>query len=482
MKKILRAEPSEVFTYFEELCAVPHGSGNMNAISGYCMNFAEKNGLKAINDSCGNVVIFKPGTKGYENSEPIILQGHLDMVCQKDDVSSVDFEKDGLDIFEDGDFIGAKGTTLGADNGIAVAMIMAVLAGKEIAHPPIEAVFTTDEEIGMLGAEKLDVSVLKGKKMINLDAEESDTLTVSCAGGSDFKLSVPFSANIKHGFSLLVEISGLKGGHSGVEIDKGRVNANILMGRLLCHAQNHADFEISSINGGSKCNAIPFACSAVLVAENAGALALAEILLNCAETIKNEISGREENCDIKINCGNEGDFEVFDAVTRDKIIYMLLTTPNGIVNMSTEIEGLVETSLNLGILKTEKDKVVMQYALRSNKISALDFLEEKLSRFAVYNGGSYEISGKYKPWEYNADSALRELYISVYNKKFGRPPKIAAIHAGLECAVFTSKIDGLDCIAAGPDIFAAHTVNERLKISSVKSIFELLCDLLKKYR
>lgn len=478
MGKLSQIEPSQVFQYFEKICAIPHGSGNMDAICKYCVRFAEENGLKVIHDDAKNVVIYKPGTKGYENAAPVILQGHIDMVCQKTENAGINFEKDGLDVFVDGDFIKAKDTTLGADNGIAVSMIMAILASKDLAHPPIEAVFTTDEEVGMIGAQSLDTTVLNGQKMINLDAEEADVLTVSCAGGSDLKILLPVCRKVVHGTRVSMRIKGLKGGHSGVEIDKGRINANILAGRILNQAKKTEAFDIIQINGGTKGNAIPFCCSAELVVQDSGAF-IRRMENECA-VIQKEIHEREEHCLFDFSVGEEGNFDVLDSVTRDRLLYMLLTTPNGIVDMSAAIEGLVETSLNLGILMTESEQIIMQYALRSNKKSALAFLEDKLSAFAAYHGCKTEISGQYQPWEFQNDSPLQKLYIHTFYQKFGRRPQVAAIHAGLECAVFSSKIDNLDCIAIGPDIFGVHTVNEKLSISSTKAIFELLCEFLEK--
>lgn len=477
MKNTVKETP-EVFRYFEEICAIPHGSGNMDAISDYCVRFAQENGLRVLTDGAKNVVIYKPGTKGYENSEPIILQGHLDMVCQKREDTDINFEKDGINTYTDGDFIKAKGTTLGADNGIAVAMLMSILASRDLPHPPIEAVFTTDEEIGMVGAKALDCTVLKGRKMINLDSEEAEILTVSCAGGSDFVSFMPTEKTAVHGTKVLLEIGGLKGGHSGVDIDKRRVNANMLAGRILNLAKKTADFHLIKINGGTKVNAIPFCCKAELVVEDA------ESFINKTEeyisALKNEIGDREEALEVGLRAETTGDFEVLTPYAKDKLIYLLLTTPNGVVDMSAAIDGLVETSLNLGILSTEENGIVMQYALRSNKASALDFLEDRLTEFAVYNGCEAQISCRYEPWEFKKDSPLQKLYTDAFCERFGHKPKIAAIHAGLECAVFAGEIEGLDCISVGPDMFDVHTVNEKLSISSAEEIFELLCDVLKK--
>lgn len=478
MNNAFEKEAVSVFRYFEKICAIPHGSGNMEPLSDYCLRFAGENDLQVIRDNAKNVVIYKPGTAGYENAEPIILQGHLDMVCQKKEDAKIDFATDGIETYTDGDFIKAKGTTLGADDGIAVSMIMAVLASRDLPHPPIEAVFTTDEEIGMIGAKELDCSVLKGRKMINLDSEEAGILTVSCAGGSDFKLFLPIDKTVVHGTKICLEITDLKGGHSGVDIDKHRVNADILAGRILNYAKKAADFHIIKLDGGSKGNAIPFCCKAELVAKDAESFI--NIMKNYISVVKNEISDREENCSIRLTAEAIGDFEVLNTAARDKLIHLLLTTPNGVVDMSAQIDGLVETSLNLGILTTRENGIVLQYALRSNKASALDFLEDRLTAFASYNGCDSEISCRYEPWEFKKDSPMQRLYADAFSEKFGREPKIAAIHAGLECAVFAQKIEDLDCISIGPDMFDVHTVNERLSISSATETFELLCELLKK--
>ncbi len=478
MQKLSDIEPIKVFKYFEEISGIPRGSGNMEEISAYCVNFAKKHNLKYIKDSANNVVIFKNATEGYENSQAVILQGHMDMVCQKSESSPIDFEKDGIDIFVDGDFIRANGTTLGADNGIAVAMIMAILADEELEHPPLEAVFTTDEEIGMVGASLLDTSILRGKRMINIDAEEEYALTVSCAGGNDVKIAIPFTKTTKAGTKVTIKLKGLQGGHSGVEIDKGRINANVLMGRILDYLNKTQALDIILINGGTKRNAIPFECEAQLLVEDVDDFE--KELTKYFEVVKEEISDAEPNCALDFSNDGQGEFEVLEKSVTDKIIYMLIITPNGIESMSKAIEGLVETSLNLGVLETGQNEILMQYALRSNKKSALDFLEQKMQTFAEYNNCEVEISGRYEPWEYNEKSELREVYVKAYEEKFGKKPSIEAIHAGLECAVFSASIENLDCIAIGPDMSGVHTAEEKLSISSTKRIFEVLCQTLKK--
>ncbi len=481
MTKLSGIKPERVFKYFEEITKIPHGSEDMDKISSYCMDFAEKNSLRAVRDEANNVIIFKSATKGYEESEPVILQGHLDMVCQKEPGNLIDFKKDGLRIYVDGNFVKADGTTLGADNGIAVAMILAILESDEYNHPAIEAVFTTDEEIGMIGAGKLDTSLLSGRKMINLDAEEPDTLTVSCAGGSDFKLTIPTKRKKAAGKMVEINIKGLKGGHSGIEINSGRINANILAGRILDFAKTVCDFEMIDICGGDKGNAIPLACKIRLVVPESEAFA--ERLQSYFEVIKQEYAdGEEKGIKMTAEVLDDGEYDVIDSAISEKLIYILLTTPNGVQKMSEKIEGLVETSLNLGILNTEADEITMLFTLRSNKKSALEFLEKKMKTFVSVIEGEVETSGHYPPWEFNADSKMQGLYKKVFSEKFGYEPTVVAIHAGLECGIFSSMIKNLDCIAIGPQLHDVHTVKERLSISSTQEIFDLVLKMLESCR
>lgn len=479
MEKLANLEPQKVFEYFEEICSIPHGSGNMDAISSYCMDFAAKHSLEAVRDEANNVVIYKKATNGYENADTVILQGHLDMVCQKTEDCNIDFVKDGLDIYTDGDFIKARGTTLGADNGIAVAMIMAILASEDIEHPAIEAVFTTDEEIGLIGAGKLSTESLKGRKMINIDSEDPLVLTVSCAGGSDFEMNIPIKRTEVNGEQVTLSVRGLKGGHSGVEINSGRVNANLLMARILNYAKGICDFDIISIDGGDKGNAIPLSSTAKLVVQDDKFIIKINEYVN---VIKEEISHRESGFVFDAVSNGATSVQAIENSLRDKLIFALLCAPNGVVEMSSEIEGLVETSLNLGILKTDQDKVIMHFALRSNKSSALKFLEDKLMTFSSCVGCSVRTFGHYPPWEYKDDSPLQRLYISEYEKKFGSKPLVKAIHAGLECGVFSSGIPGLDCISIGPRMHDIHTTAERLSISSTAEIYEVILNVLKNCR
>ncbi len=460
----------KVFHYFGEICKIPHGSGNMTKIADYCVKFAKKHNLRYHRDNADNVIIYKPSS----SNNTVILQGHIDMVCQKEQDSKIDFLKDGIETYIDGDFLKAKGTTLGADNGIAVAMIFAILE-SDLPLPSIEAVFTTDEEIGMIGAAKLDTSLLNGKQMINLDSEEDDVLTVSCAGGSDFTAILPITHSQKNGFEVTVTLKGLQGGHSGVEIDKKRVNANILAGRFLNHI--NSDFEVISINGGDKANAITNACEIKLCTNDDGFVKSAEDYLN---VIKAEISAREPNFAPTVEIDKRDTFNIINQ--KQDLISILLNCPNGIMEMSAEIEGLVETSLNLGVLKTTSKDILLQFALRSNKQSALEFLEEKLFSFFGLFDCKCKVGGKYPTWEFKENSHLQELYRNTYSEQTKEEVKVEAIHAGLECAVFSNAIPDLDCIAIGPTVLDAHTTKECLSISSTNKIFNILIKLLQKLK
>lgn len=479
MSNKINIDTDRVFYYFEEICKIPHGSGDTSKIADYCEKFAKNHSLKCIRDNADNVVIFKEGTKGYENSEPIILQGHTDMVCQKEEGYEIDFLNDGLDTYIDGDFITARGTTLGGDDGIAVAMVLAILESDVYSHPPIEAVFTTDEEVGMLGAMALDTSVLKGSRMINIDSEEDDVVTVSCAGGSDFSVVLPLERVKKVGTRIDVTLKGLQGGHSGVEIHKGRVNANILAGRFLNHLLlSDIPFEIISVNGGDKRNAITNFCKIELITEDEDAF-IKEVS-SYFDSLKEEFSAREGSFAPVIEKGKTEFCMVFPCKTKKDIVLSLASTPYGVIDMSAEIEGLVETSLNLGILKTEEDSVSLEYSFRSNKASAMKCLREKMLAFYSNIDCNTNSNGEYPSWEYNSNSVIRDIYVECYKEHIGKAPEIAAIHAGLECGVFASKIKDFDCISIGPAMYDIHTFKEKLSISSTKNIFEILLKTLEK--
>lgn len=478
--KFENIKPERVFYYFGNICDVPRGSGNMGGMRRYCKNFAMNHGLEYVTDDADNVIIYKPGTKGYENSAPVILQGHTDMVCQKESDYEIDFVERGIEAYVDGDFVKAKGTTLGADNGIAVAMILAILEDDTIPHPPIEAVFTTDEEIGMIGAREFDMSLLKGKRMINLDSEDGDVITVSCAGGSDVVAHIPADRAKVKGDSVKVVLKGLNGGHSGIEINGNRVNADILMGRVLNHLRNAISFSVVSVCGGDKSNAIPNYSEALLVTDKGDALkSLAEEYLGI---IKDEISDRERNFTYCVEIEGNGEYSALSDDSANKLINTLVAVPNGVMDMSASVEGLVETSLNLGILATEDNAVNIHISLRSNKSSALTALEERVAAFFKMQNIESKVFGKYLPWEYNENSVLRETYKRIYKEQMGEEPKVEAIHAGLECGVFAAEIKDFDCISIGPFLYDVHTTKERLSVSSTEIVYNNLLKLLEELR
>ncbi len=473
-------KPERVFYYFKQISDVPRGSGNCGGMARYCRNFAINHNLKYIKDDADNVIIFKDGTPGYENSESVILQGHTDMVCQKTEDATTDFLNRGIELFVDGDFLKAKETTLGADNGIAVAMILAILESDNIPHPPIEAVFTSDEEIGLIGAGKLDKSILSAKKMLNLDSEEDDTVTVSCAGGCHFLAKTSLDFQEKHGTKITVTLKGLKGGHSGVEINNNRVNADTLAGRFLNHLKHTVDFDIININGGDKDNAIPNKCIIELCVRDVDLfIKNAEEYLNI---IKAEISDRESGFTFTFDKGEKASYKVLSDNIKNELIFALTCVPNSVLEMSAEIIGLVQTSLNLGVLKIENDVLSLHFGLRSNKKSGLSFLREKLVAFFDSINWETSSNGHYPPWEYKEDSQLREIYKEVYTDYFGKEPKVEAIHAGLECGVFADAIENIDCISIGPALYDVHTVNEKLCISSTENVFNILLKILEKLK
>lgn len=465
-------EPAKVFQYFEEICSIPHGSRNVKQISDYLVDFAKKRGLKYRQDEKCNVVIWKDGSKGYENAEPVILQGHMDMVAVKTADCPKNMEKDGLDLEINGDLISAKGTSLGGDDGIAVAYSLAILDDAEMAHPPIEAIFTVDEEIGMLGAAYMDVSDIKGRLFLNMDSEDEGIFTVSCAGGASVICHFPYERENVTMASLKISIDGFSGGHSGVEINKGRANANVVMGRILYSVMN--DVRIISINGGEKDNAIALSCQAeIAVLEEK----IAEVRNSIEETfqiIKEEYKVTDPNAVI---CVEETEENAQKALTKEAtsaVIQALLYMPSGIQRMNPEIEGLVQTSLNLGILRTREDSVDLSYAVRSASEHEKQFLMDKMNSLAVLLGGSTEITGPYPGWEYRADSRLRDVLVDTYRKLYGKDPVVEGIHAGLECGLFASKMGDIDAVSLGPQMEGIHTVNEVLSISSVQRTWELV--------
>lgn len=466
-------EPKKVFEYFETISDIPRGSGKTEKISDYCENFAKEKGLDYCRDEAGNVIIFKKGSEGRENEQPVILQGHLDMVCEKENDCNIDFETDGLSLAVDGDFVYAEGTTLGGDDGIAVAMCLALLDSDDISHPPIEAVFTVDEEIGMLGADALDTSVLKGKRMINIDSENEGVLWVSCAGGARIDIELPVKREAAGGNCFEITVGGLHGGHSGAEIHVGYANASVLMGRLLAKLSEKTNLSLVSVDGGTKDNAITRECVAVIRAD--------EDISGCSAEIEAEFKKEFCETDPDLFVGVKSVDRNYDAMSADStnaVISMLNELPYGVMAMSKEIDGLVETSLNLGTLDTNADIVHFGYSVRSSKNDDREALLDRLVAIADKYSASNEITGRYPGWAFVKDSALQKVMAETYKEMYGRDMQVTAIHAGLECGLFCGKISGLDCVSLGPDLYDIHTPSERMSISSAKRVWEYLLAVL----
>lgn len=474
-------EPRKVYKYFEEICGIPHGSYNTKAISDYLVEFAKNKNLRYIQDNSNNVIIFKDGTKGYEASLPVMIQGHMDMVCEKENDCDIDFEKEGLRLKCDGKIITAEGTTLGGDDGIAVAYALAILASDDIPHPPLEVVITVDEEVGMLGAAALDASVLKSKMMLNIDSEEEGVLLVSCAGGMTSECNIPVEyedVDGKSGYEITV--SGLLGGHSGVEIDKNRANSNKIMGRILYALSKELSLNIVSVNGGLKDNAIPRETQAIVAFDKNDYAKANNLIVTMERTLKNEYLYTD--ADIKLNIKDVDISNVMTKVSTDKVITGLYCYPNGIMRMSSDIEGLVQSSLNLGVLNTDKDKVIFRFSVRSSVETEKVDIGAQLKCLTENLVGQYFESGSYPAWEYKQDSRLRNLMKETYMYMFSEEPEIQAIHAGLECGLFAGKLPGLDCISYGPRIDDIHTPAETLYVDSVKRMWEYTLEVLKRLK
>ena len=475
-KKLAGLEPASVFHYFEQICAIPHGSGNTKAISDYLVAFAKENGIRYIQDELNNILLFGDATEGYEDHPPVIIQGHMDMVCEKDADCPIDMETEGLDITHDGKFVFANCTTLGADDGIAVAFAMAILADHTIAHPPIEVIITVDEETGMFGAAGIDLSMLKGHTMLNLDNDAEGLFTVSCAGGCRASISLPVHRRAVYGPCVKLTVEGLQGGHSGVEIHKNLANANKVMGELLSRIEKLMPLCITKISGGDKDNAIPRSCEVTLVAMGSHIDRINGITEQLEKEIRetyNEPEARIYGDDVDALGGN-----ALTTADSSKLIALLCAAPNGVQSMSEDIEGLVQTSLNLGVVRLDEE-LRLTFAVRSSVGKEKKELLERLAQLAKFYDANYSEVGDYPAWEFRKDSPLRDTMVKVYERMYGKAPQVAAIHAGLECGLLAEKIPELDCVAMGPTAYDIHTSRERLDIASTQRTYEFVLEVLK---
>lgn len=471
--------PQRVFYYFEQIAAIPHGSRNTKAISDFLVNFAKEHNLVWYQDENNNVVIVKEASAGYEAAEPIIIQGHMDMVCEKEKGVDIDFEKDGLKLYIDGDFLKAEGTTLGGDDGIAVAYALALLDSQEIEHPKLEVVITVDEEIGMLGADAIDLSMLTGHTMLNIDSDVEGSFLTGCAGGMAVNVTLPIKRVMQSGEKVALTITGLEGGHSGSEIDKEHGNANILMGRLLRALFEETPFGIISLAGGLKDNAIPRECVTELLVPQENVNLVKEIADKLDIELKKEFMTADPSVCIEFEDLGKKEESILDFGSVSRVIFYLRSVPNGVQHMSQVMHGLVETSLNLGIMELKEDALYTVTSIRSSVGTRKADLLDRVTAIVELLGGEAEVEGDYPAWEYKQDSSLRPQIAKVYKQLYGKDPVFETIHAGLECGLLSEKIKNLDCVSFGPDNFDIHTPKERLSISSTGRVWDFIVEFLR---
>lgn len=478
-------QPSKVFNFFEEIAAIPHGSKNTKLISDYVVSVAKRHNLKYIQDDSNNVVVYKDacfaGTdvSDANDMDTVILQGHLDMVCEKTDDSDFDFSCEGLRLYVEDGYLKAEGTTLGGDDGIAVAYMLALMDSDDIPHPPLELVFTVDEEIGMLGAQAFDMSTLSGKKLLNIDSEEEGHLLVSCAGGATATLHFPILRRGAQGDKYRIVVSGLKGGHSGVEIDKGRANADIVLGKLLQSIFFVDDtMRVITVRGGLKDNAIPVKAEAFIVSKNETEVKTE--VSRFLEEYRESYKDADPDLSISIEKVNvNSDVYPLDEAANLSFVMAYGSLPNGVIKMSEDIEGLVQTSLNLGIMDTFSEEITLSFSVRSSVNKEKEALIDELAAIVQSAGGTMTVEGEYPAWEYKEESKLRDVMTAKYEEMFQEKMVVEAIHAGVECGLFVDSIEGLEAVSFGPNIYDIHTPKERLDIASTERTWIFILEVLK---
>ncbi len=471
-------KPEKVFYYFEEITKIPHGSGNVGQISDYLADFARERNLFCIQDEWKNIIIKKDATSGYEKEPVVILQGHMDMVAVKKPDCDIDMKTQGLRVAVDGDKVYAQGTSLGGDDGIAVAYALAILDSDDLKHPGLEVIITVDEETGMDGAREIDLSMLKGHRMLNLDSEDEGIFLTSCAGGAKVDCRLELQKTTVDGVSYEVNVTGLLGGHSGVEIHKERGNSNCLFGRILWNLAQEMEIGLVSVNGGLADNAIPRETKAALIVKKADCEKFEKIANKTAAKIAEELATKDPDFKFEMAVGATGSFACTSPADTQKVAAFLVALPNGVQGMSADMPGLVETSLNMGILKYHDNVLRASFAVRSSVESAKEALIQKMASVVQLTGGTYSVAGDYPGWKYRVDSPLREKMVALYEQMYGVRPKVEAIHAGLECGLLGSKIEDLDCVSFGPQMNDIHTTEETLSIASTARVWEYLVRLL----
>ncbi len=489
-------QPQKVFHYFEQICRIPHPSYHCESISNYLMDFAKAHGLEAYQDQFYNVIIIKEASAGKEELEPIMIQGHMDMVTVKDDGIRIDMQKEGLQLAIDGDYIYAKGTSLGGDDGIAVAYGLALLDDDTLSLPRIELVVTTEEEVGMEGATGIDLSVCRANRMLNLDSEDEGEFVVACAGGMRVHADMEAGEKLpltENELLYCIEVGGLAGGHSGTEIIRHSANACKVIGSVL-HGLWAMDcpFMMMDLEGGTKDNAIPIYAKALIAVSKERKDQIKANIDKLQEDFRKQYGATDPDGYVKcseVEPADRNDMQsclqntkkeilLFSKERTRQIIDFLCEVPNGVQSMCTEMPELPQTSLNLGIMKGEADGIHFDFSLRSSVSAEKKELCDKVCEIIDKYEGTYELGGDYPAWEYKADSALREHLVRVYEKQYGKLPEVLSIHAGLECGILASKKPGLDCVSVGPDILDIHTTRERLSISSVQRVWKFLVEAL----
>ena len=472
MNPLQNTEPKEVFKWFYEISQVPRGSGNERAISDFLVKFAKDRNLEVHQDKAMNVIIKKPGTAGYEKSPTVIIQGHMDMVCEKDASSNHDFLKDPIKFVVKGEMLYAEKTTLGGDDGIAVAYALTVLDSKDIPHPPLEVLITTEEETGMGGAMALTDEHLQGTRLLNIDSEEEGVFLVSCAGGANVHVFFDIKKEAAKGKFLKITVGGLLGGHSGIEINKQRANSIKLLGRILYNIKQNEKINIVEISGGSKHNAIAKDAYAVIAAENTEAVL--KIVEKMTADFKNEYRAVDKLLTVTANETQNSPGQMFTKELTLNLIDFMASIPNGVQYMSMEIHGLVQTSLNNGVLEEIDGKIKFTTSVRSSVKSALDEIVDILRIQAERCGAEFKKNSEYPAWEYSPDSPVRDAAVNVYKKLNNKEPLITAIHAGLECGLLKKTLPKVDAISFGPNLYDVHTPNEHMEIASVERVWKFL--------
>lgn len=472
--------PAAVWNNFAALNAIPRPSKKEALVIAFIKKFGESLQLKTSVDDAGNVIIKKPASKGMEDRVTIVLQSHLDMVHQKNADTNFDFSTQGIDMYVDGDWVKARGTTLGADNGIGVASIMTILAADDIAHPPLEALFTIDEETGMTGALSLKGGLLEGRILLNLDTEEDNELTIGCAGGTDVTATGNYQEEISlHQSALRISVKGLTGGHSGVDIHKGRANANKIMNRLLLELSNQFNIQIAAIDGGSLRNAIPRESQAVFAIAPEHIEAAKKSISGYNTIVKNEYHFTDPSLQVSVESAAIPE-KVADAQFQYKFLRSVYSCPNGIYRMSPDIEGLVQSSNNIARILLQNGSYTIQCLTRSSVDSEKTDLAQSITAAMELMGATVAYSGAYPGWEPRPDAPIVKLMSSLYQELYKEPAKVDAIHAGLECGILGSNYPGMQMISFGPNIYGAHSPDEKVQISSVQKFWGFLLETLKR--